>query len=101
MADALGSYYPIYQAIKKKNKIKTFVIYDINFRKTKNILDITHGTMRFYPLTYFPTDTWIYNDKVLIVNYTADPPVAILITSKQTAESYKKLFDSFWKKAKP
>ena len=101
MADALGSYYPIYQAIKKKNKIKTFVIYDINFRKTKNILDITHGTMRFYPLTYFPTDTWIYNDKVLIVNYTADPPVAILITSKQTAESYKKLFDGFWKKAKP
>jgi hypothetical protein len=52
-------------------------------------------------LSYFPTDTWIYNDKVLIVNYSGEPPMAILIENKQTAVSYKVFFDNFWKQAKP
>lgn len=48
----------------------------------------------------FLTDTWIYNDKVLIVTYTATPPIAILIQSEQTTTSYKKVFDSIWKQVR-
>lgn len=100
MADTMGSYYQWYQETKRKNKIKTFIMYDIHFRKRIDVLKMTVGEIRYYPLSYFPTDTWIYNDKVLIVTYSAKPPVAILITSKETAESYKQFFMSFWKKAK-
>ena len=61
---------------------------------------LTYGDIRFYPLSYFPTDTWIYKDKVLIVTYTAQPPIAVLIVNQETANSYKKLFEGYWKKAK-
>ena len=90
MADAMHEYYSIYQETKKRNKIKTYIIYDESFRPREDILKVTYGKVRFFPLSYFPTDTWIYNDKVLIVTYTADPPIAILIINKQTANSYKK-----------
>ncbi len=100
MADKLGiNYYKFYQKIKKQNKIATFVVYDESFRAKKDIINLTVGKIRFYKMSHFPTDTWIYNDKVLIVNYMADPPVAILIESKETAESYRNLFEEFWKKA--
>lgn len=101
MADSVGPYYDIYQKTKKKNKITTYGIHDEEFRRRKDILKRTVARIRFYSFSYFPTDTWIYNDKVLIVTYTSKPPIAILIVNKETAESYKKFFDSFWKKAKP
>ena len=61
---------------------------------------LANGLFNSTPLSSFPTDTWIYNDKVLIVNYVGDPPVAILIANKLTARSYKVFFDNFWKQAK-
>ncbi len=100
MAPTMGPYYDLYQKIKIKNKIKTIVIYDETFRVHQDIIARTSGDIKFYDLGPFPTDTWIYNDKVLIVTYTANPSVAILIQSKETAESYKKLFENFWKRAK-
>lgn len=99
MADTIGPYYNIYQKEKERNKIKSLMIYDEEFKKRKDILKITSGTVKFYPLTYFPTDTFIYNDKVLIVIWNANPSFAILITNKQTSQSYKKFFDVFWKSA--
>ena len=101
MADTVGPYYNIYQKEKEKNKIKSLIIYDEEFKRRKDILKITKGTIKFYPLTYFPTDTFIYNDRVLIVVWNANPPFATLIINKQTAESYKKMFDVFWKNAHP
>ncbi|MBI1970628.1 hypothetical protein HYS47_02700 [Candidatus Woesearchaeota archaeon] len=99
MADAMGPYYALYQENKRKKKIMTKVIYDTSFRKRIDVTKITYGKIRFYPLSYFPTDTWIYKDKVLIVTYTANPPIAILIVSRETANSYKKIFEGFWKNA--
>jgi HTH-type transcriptional regulator, sugar sensing transcriptional regulator len=97
MAPTMGPYYDLYQKIKKNNKIKTYVLYDFSFKKQKPIIDRTTAQeIRFFEFQTFPTDTWIYNDKVLIVTYTASPPVAILIESKETAQSYKRMFDGFW-----
>ncbi len=100
MADMLGSYYQMYQKIKQKKKIRTSILYDESFRNREEIIRQTYGSIRYYPITQFPSDTWIYNDKVLIVTYTAKPPIAVLIISSETAESYKKLFNGFWIKAK-
>ncbi|MCA9487399.1 MAG: hypothetical protein KC516_00380 [Nanoarchaeota archaeon] len=98
MAPTIGDYYHLYQKEKEKKKIKTLVIYDESFKKNKEILKATYGNIRFHKMGPFPTDTWIYNDKALIVTYTANPPVAILIQSKETSDSYKRVFDSLWKK---
>ena len=100
MADAMGHYYTVFQNIKQKKKIMTKIIYDVSFRKRIDVTKVTYGNIRFYPLTPFPTDTWIYKDKVLIVTYSAKPPIAVLITSQETANSYMKIFDGFWKNAK-
>lgn len=99
MAQAMGPYYDLYQETKRQNRIVTRVIYDESFREHADVIKRTSGRIRFYPLSPFPTDTWIYNDKVLIVTYTARPPIAVLMTSEETAGSYRKLFDGFWKKA--
>ncbi len=96
----VGDYYYLYQKEKKKKHILTKGICDIAFKEKKDIIKSTYAKIRFYPLGPFPTDTWIYKDKVLIVNYTTNPPVAILITSQETSDSYKRIFEGFWKKAK-
>lgn len=100
MAAAMGPYYELFQSIKRKKKINTKVIYDVSFRSKQEIIIKTYGEKRFYPLTAFPTDTWIYKNKVLIVTYSANPPIAILIESQETANSYKKIFEGFWEQAK-
>ena len=78
----------------------TKAIVDTSFNIPDNVMKATYAIIKRYPLGPFPTDTWIYNDKVLIVTYTAKPPIAILITSKETSDSYKNLFNGFWKQAK-
>lgn len=99
MADTMGVYYTTYQRAKTKKKIRTKVIYDVSFRKRIDVIKKTYGNIRFYPIGAFPTDTWIYKNKTVIVTYSAKPPIAIVITSKETADSYKLLFEGFWKKA--
>lgn len=100
MAPTVGDYYYLYQQEKRKKKIPTKTIYDMSFRAHQDIIKATYATIKFYPLGPFQTDTWIYKDKVLIVVYTANPPIATLIQSRETANSYKNLFESLWKKAR-
>ncbi len=101
MAPTLGSYYDIYQKTKKEHNIQTYALFDVSFKNKKEILKRTIAKeIRYFMFETFPTDTWIYNDKVLIVTYTANPAVAILIESQETANSYKRMFDGFWKQAK-
>ena len=101
MTDTLGTeYHDSFQKRKRKEKIKSLGIYYGDYSKRKEVIKTTYGSIRHSTINYFPTTTYIYNDKVLIVTCTANPPFAVLITNKETAESYKKLFDDFWKKAK-
>ena len=101
MAPAMGPYYDLYQQTKKKNKVKTYVLYDVSFEQKQDIIKRTVAEeIRLFSFQTFPTDTWIYNDKVLIVTYTADPAVAILIQNKETADSYKRLFEGLWTQAR-
>jgi len=89
-----------FQKRKKEGGIKAFVIYYGDADEQKDIIESAYGAIRHSPINYFPTTTYIYNDKILIIICTANPPFAVLITNKQTAESYKKLFHDFWKTSK-
>ena len=101
MTETIGvSYQNNFQKNKKKEKIKSYVIYYGDYSKRNEVVETTYGSIRHSTLKYFPTTTYIYNDKVMIVICTANPPFAALITNKETAESYRKLFQDFWKNAK-
>ena len=100
MSSSVGDYYYAYQKEKEKKRILTHAICDVAFKQRQDIIKATYAKIRFYPLGPFPTDTWIYKDKVLIVTYTANPPIAVLITSQETANSYKRIFEGYWKNAK-
>jgi len=89
-----------FQKRKRGGNIKAFVIYYGDANEQKDIIENAYGTIRHSPINYFPTTTYIYEDKVLVIICTANPPFAVLITNKQTAESYRKLFSDYWKKAR-
>ena len=99
MADTLGKFHDNFQKRKRKDKIKSYIIYYGDYSKRKKVIEETYGSIRHSSINYFPTTTYIYNDKVLVVICTANPPFGILITNKETAESYRKLFNDYWKKA--
>ena len=94
-------YYKDFQRRKKEKGINAFLIYYDKEALKKEFRKDIIGSVRFHMITYFPTDTYIYNDKVLIVIFDANPPFAILIKNKQSAEKYTTLFKALWKKAKP
>jgi hypothetical protein len=73
---------------------------EICFNENNEVIKATYGKIKFYPMGAFPTDTWIYKDNILIVTYTANHPIAVLITGKETANSYKKIFEGYWKNAR-
>lgn len=101
MEPTLKEYYYTYQNEKRRKKILTKGIVDLPFRQRKQLIKDTYAKIRFYPLGPIANDIWIYKDKVLIVTYTANPPIAIIITSQETADSYKRIFEGYWKQAKP
>ena len=94
-------YHEDFQRHKRENNINSRIIYYNKLALEKGFTKKIFGEIRFHLMSYFPTDTYIYNDKVLIVIFDANPPFAISIKNKQTAESYVKLFNMFWKDAKP
>ncbi len=100
MEPALGDYYYAYQNEKKKKKILTRAIVDTPYMKRKQLIKDTYARIKYYPLGPIANDTWIYKDKVLIVTYSANPPIAVLITSQETSNSYKRIFEGYWKQAK-
>ena len=46
------------------------------------------------------TDTMVYKDTVLLLIWTARPPVAVMIKNAQNAKSYRNQFELMWKTAK-
>ncbi|MEM4348319.1 MAG: helix-turn-helix domain-containing protein [Candidatus Anstonellaceae archaeon] len=98
----MGSYFTLWQKLKRKKKITSYVIFNEKLRKDKEFFKEYFGKARFYPEKYESlTDTMIYNDTVILLIWTAKPPLAIVIKSKENAKSYLNQFWLMWEKAKP
>jgi len=100
--ECMGSYWDVWQKKKRKYKIKSKVIFTEELKK-KNpaLLKEYVGQLRFHPEKYFSmTDTMIYKDTVLLLIWTAKPPIAVVIKNKENAQSYKNQFQMMWKVAK-
>jgi sugar-specific transcriptional regulator TrmB len=61
---------------------------------------IAHTAFRFLPADFeMPTSTEIYKNKVMIMVISQEAPVAIMIESKATADSFRKYFYALWETA--
>jgi sugar-specific transcriptional regulator TrmB len=86
--------------IKKQMKIKFRSIMNIKSKPIKH-KDYKPGD-RYLPKYYsFPSYTWIYDNRVVIVIWRANPMIVITIEDEATAESYKSYFEAMYKIAKP
>lgn len=100
--EIMGGYWDLWQKKKRKYGIKSYVIFNEELKeKNPELLKDYFGQARFHPKEYSSiTDTMIYKDTVLLVVWTAKPPVAIVIKNKDNAESYRNQFKLMWKSAK-
>jgi len=98
----MGSYWDIWQKKKKEYKIRSYVIFNEEIKKTnQKLLEDYIGKAKFHPKEYSSiTDMIVYNDTVILFIWTAKPPIAVIIKNKDNAESYKNQFRFLWKKAK-
>ena len=96
--EIMPAYWDLWQKRKKKLRIKSHVIFNESLKETnrKLLADYT-GEKRFHQKE-FPsiTDTIIFNDKVVLIIWTAKPPIAIVIRNKENAESYLNQFRILW-----
>jgi hypothetical protein len=75
------------------------VIFDENLKGSQLVKDYVRK-YRFVQSKYFcPSDTMVYNDKIVIFAWTADPPTAVLIRDAPTAKGYKNIFELMWSSA--
>jgi len=96
----MGIYWDRWQEMKKKLKVNSRVIFDERLRGSQLVKDYV-GRYRFVPSKYFcPSDTMIYNDKIVIFAWTANPPTAVVIHDSSTAKGYKNIFEWMWSNAK-
>lgn len=99
--DIMGPYWYTWQGTKRKKKITSYVIFNEEVKKHPTLLKEYCGKYRFYPKEYpSVTDTFIWRGSVALMLWTAKPPIAIVIKSKENAESYRNQFWLLWEQAK-
>lgn len=85
---------------KAKKGIRTRLIYNNKYRSVSDLFKgIPHTKLRFIE-TITPSTIVISKEKILIITYSEESR-AVLIQSKQIAESFWSFFESMWLVAKP
>lgn len=104
LAEVMGNswYVNTWGMKKKENGIKSYVIFDERVRQKKTDAYLGYvGKARYHPKQYTSlTDTMIYRDTVILLIWTAKPPLAVVIKNRDNAQSYKNQFKLMWKMAK-
>ena len=97
--DILKFYFKWFDKQRIKHKIKTKII----FSKEPNIekIKIPLSDIKYLPHKYSsPLALNIYGDKVAIILWSKEDPIAIVIKNKEISQGYKKYFELMWKIAK-
>lgn len=93
----LDIYFHWFDKKRQKSKIKAKII----FNKTNKKLKIPLSEIKYLPEKYSSNLAInIYADKVAIILWKKENPIAILIKDKEVAEGYKKQFEIMWKIAR-
>ena len=95
--EILEFYFKWFDKKRKERKIKTRII----FNKSEKKIKVPYSEIRYLPQKYSsPLAVNIYRDKVAIILWSKDNPLAIIIKNKEISEGYKKYFELTWKLAK-
>lgn len=94
--DTLNFYFNWYDKTRKTKKIKARMI-----ASDRKIKKIPLAEIRYLPEKYAnPVAVNIYGDKVAIILWSQNHPMAILIKNKEVSEGYRKYFEVMWNIAK-
>lgn len=94
--EVLRFYFKWFDKRRKEHKIKTKIIFT-----EKNEFKIPYAEIKYLPQKYAsPVAVNIYGDKIAIILWSKENPLAIVIKNKEINEGYKKYFDLLWKIAK-
>jgi sugar-specific transcriptional regulator TrmB len=95
--EILQFYFKWFDKRRVENKIKTKII----FNKTDKTPKIPLSEIKYLPQKYSsPLAVNIYGDKVAIILWSKDNPLAIVIKNKEISDGYKKYFELMWKVAR-
>ena len=98
--EILQFYFKWFDKRRKEKKIKTRIIFNKAENKPK-ALRIPLADIRYLPQKYSsPLALNIYGDKVAIILWSKENPLAIVIRNKEISEGYRKYFELMWKVAK-
>ena len=94
--EVLPFYFKWYDKDRMKKKIKVRIIASERFAKKIHLSDI-----RLIPEKYTnPLAINIYKDKVALILWSKEKPLAILIKNKEISDAYRKYFEFSWKSAR-
>ncbi len=97
----MGPYWDFWQKNKRELGIKSKCIFDERLKSDRKLIGGYFGEAKFHPKEFSsPTDTIIYNDKIILFIWTADPPLAVVIRNKRNAEGYRNQFNMMWRHAR-
>lgn len=107
--ESLEFYFHWFDKKRVKEKIKTKIIFSMDIKNKhapkrgvhRAVPSIPLSEIRYLPEKYSsPVAVNIYGDKVAIILWNKQSPMAILIKQKEIAEGYRKHFEMIWKSAK-
>ena len=94
--EILSFYLHWYTQRRKENKIKLRIISDIS---SKGKMTAPLSEFR-YLSNLGPTAMNIYGDKVSIILWSKEKPIAIIIKNKEISDSYRVFFEQMWRIAR-
>lgn len=94
--ETLQYYFKWYDKRRVKGKIKVKIILN---NKSKNNIPLSE--IRYMPEKYAsPLSINIYGDKIALIYWSKDNPIAIVIKNKEISKGYEKYFLFYWNKSK-
>ena len=94
--EILQFYFKWYNKRRQENKIRIKLIADL---AAKGRIKAPLSEIRYIP-ALGPAATNIYADKVTIILWSKEKPIAIIIKNREIASSYRTFFEHMWKTAK-
>jgi len=95
--EILQFYFKWFDKRRVENKIKTRII----FSSTGKGMKVPYSEIKYLPEKYSsPLAVNVYGDKVALILWSKENPLAIVIKNREISEGYRKYFEFMWKEAK-
>ena len=92
--EVMQFYFKWYDRRRKEKHVKARII----FHRTEKEIKVPYAEIRYLPQKYAsPVAVNIYGDKLALILWSKQNPMAVVIKSREMAEGYKKYFELVWK----